>query len=81
MPCFLAARMANGSCFLASSCLTPQPKLLYLIKGIRSIMIEQIQATVFINQIVRDKSCYGQSSGKVVSAKKNSKKKIPKKKA
>ena len=35
MPCSFAARMAaNGvSCFLASSCLTPNKDLLYLIRN------------------------------------------------
>ena len=50
MPCSFAARMAAGHVFLASSCLTPNKELLYLIK-IRSITDRTNQATVFSNQI------------------------------
>ena len=37
--------------FLASSCLTPNKELLYLIRNGIRLLIEQIQTAVFSNQI------------------------------
>ena len=41
----------TGHVFLASSCLAPNKSLLYLIRNKGRLLIEQIQATVFSNQI------------------------------
>ena len=79
MPCSFAARMAANS-HTASSCLTPNKDLLYLIRNKIRLLIEQIQATVFSNQDLFVTDMHGQN-GRRLLAQKKFKKKIPKKKA
>ena len=80
IPCSFAAKWRpTGHVFWHAAVHPNKGDLLYLIRNKGRLLIEQIQATVFSNQFVRDRYARAKRQ-EVVSAKKKFQKKFKKKK-